>query len=280
MKGDRYMIKWNTRIIIESWMRTLLNLDGPELEIYAMIYGFSQTENGKFYGSLKYIMEWTGKTKPTVITALKNLENKKLITKNDVLINNIRMCEYASVPVKFVDFFPDNITDEERILLKKLGRTDIINLYKNQVNTVVSAEESEEDQLKNLTGTSKKFLPVPVKKFNRGGKKILPNIIDNNIDNIINKKRESTTIKSSSRTPSVDEVKKYCSERNNKIDPENFFDYYQMKGWPKDWKAAIRRWERFNYETNTRKGKSRNKFNEFSQNDYDFDKLEKLITDN
>lgn len=50
--------------------------------------------------------------------------------------------------------------------------------------------------------------------------------------------------------PSVDEVKEYCTERGNNIDPEVFVDFYESKGWMigkskmKDWKAAVRTWER------------------------------------
>ena len=44
----------------------------------------------------------------------------------------------------------------------------------------------------------------------------------------------------------------YCLERNNSIDAENFIDYYNSNGWKvgknpmKDWKAAIRTWEKRN----------------------------------
>ena len=49
--------------------------------------------------------------------------------------------------------------------------------------------------------------------------------------------------------PTVDEIKEYCLERNNNVDAEKFYDFYQAKGWMvgknkmKDWKAAIRTWE-------------------------------------
>ena len=52
------------------------------------------------------------------------------------------------------------------------------------------------------------------------------------------------------KKPKVDEIKNYCIERNNNIDPEAFYDFYQSKDWyvgkskMKDWKAAIRNWER------------------------------------
>ena len=51
--------------------------------------------------------------------------------------------------------------------------------------------------------------------------------------------------------PSLDEVQQYCVERNNGIDAQHFLDYYQARGWKynggqtlKDWRAAIRTWER------------------------------------
>ena len=51
--------------------------------------------------------------------------------------------------------------------------------------------------------------------------------------------------------PALEDVQEYCKERNNTIDAELFIDYYQARGWVltngkkmKDWKAAVRTWER------------------------------------
>jgi hypothetical protein len=49
--------------------------------------------------------------------------------------------------------------------------------------------------------------------------------------------------------PTLDEVKAYCKERKNKVDPQKWYDFYSAKGWMigknkmKDWKAAVRTWE-------------------------------------
>ena len=49
--------------------------------------------------------------------------------------------------------------------------------------------------------------------------------------------------------PTVDEVREYCFERGNSVDPQRFVDYYTSNGWMvgknkmKDWKAAVRNWE-------------------------------------
>lgn len=58
--------------------------------------------------------------------------------------------------------------------------------------------------------------------------------------------------------PTLEEVTAYCNERNNTIDPQHFIDYYTSNGWlvgknkMKDWKAAVRTWERNGYSTNTK----------------------------
>lgn len=50
--------------------------------------------------------------------------------------------------------------------------------------------------------------------------------------------------------PTLEEVRNYCIERNNGVDPERFVDYYTSNGWKvgknamKDWKAAVRTWEK------------------------------------
>lgn len=50
--------------------------------------------------------------------------------------------------------------------------------------------------------------------------------------------------------PTLEQVKDYCFERNNNVDAERFIDYYTANGWKvgknsmKDWKAAVRTWEK------------------------------------
>ena len=50
--------------------------------------------------------------------------------------------------------------------------------------------------------------------------------------------------------PTIEEVRAYCQERGNHVDAERFHSYYTANGWKvgknpmKDWKAAVRTWER------------------------------------
>ena len=75
---------------------------------------------------------------------------------------------------------------------------------------------------------------------------------ENNIsrNNISKNNRERVR---ESRPESVEAVRAYCQERNNGVDPEAFWDYYEANGWKqggkapiKDWKACVRTWERKN----------------------------------
>ena len=76
-----------------------------------------------------------------------------------------------------------------------------------------------------------------------GVQQSLPNNID--IDNLDNKKVYTRFVK-----PTLEQVQAYCAERKNCVNAEVWFDYYSANGWKvgknpmKDWKAAVRTWER------------------------------------
>ena len=56
------------------------------------------------------------------------------------------------------------------------------------------------------------------------------------------------------KKPTVEEIAAYCLERKNKINPQTFIDHYTSNGWRvgknpmSDWKAAVRTWEKNNFE--------------------------------
>ena len=59
--------------------------------------------------------------------------------------------------------------------------------------------------------------------------------------------------------PSLDDIRAYCISRANNVDPEQFFNFYESKGWMvgkspmRDWRAAVRTWEKREKETPQRK---------------------------
>ena len=91
-----------------------------------------------------------------------------------------------------------------------------------------------------------------------------------------NKNREDKNKSNSDRKrftpPTIDEVTAYCQERGNNVDPERFVDFYTSKGWMvgrnkmKDWKAAVRTWER-------------DKALDKKQSDDDWDEIARMMDD-
>lgn len=59
--------------------------------------------------------------------------------------------------------------------------------------------------------------------------------------------------------PTVEEVAAYCLKRKNKVDAAYFVDHYTSNGWKvgkqnmKDWKAAVRTWEKNGYNQPSKK---------------------------
>ena len=90
--------------------------------------------------------------------------------------------------------------------------------------------------------------------------KLVPNNtnISNNTDNnnkdlIIIEKTQKKFVK-----PTTEEIQAYCKEIRANINAEQFYDYYESKGWMigknkmKDWKAAVRTWKRNRAENETK----------------------------
>ena len=79
----------------------------------------------------------------------------------------------------------------------------------------------------------------------------LPKEKDNNNKNKKEKENKNKNERERGRfaPPSPEEVRAYCRERNNRVNPDQFVDFYAAKGWKignqtmKDWKACVRTWE-------------------------------------
>ena len=87
---------------------------------------------------------------------------------------------------------------------------------------------------------------------------------DIEIEKEIHSSAKSTTTKRKRfEKPTLSEIKEYCIERNNNVDAQHFYDYYESNGWKvgknsmKDWKAAVRTWERSEYRKSNSKKNSK-----------------------
>lgn len=110
----------------------------------------------------------------------------------------------------------NNVLGQKEVKVGQSGQSFLETETRNRKQENIPPSESKLSSV-GIEGTREKIAPLPPKKFLK---------------------------------PTIDEVRAYCLERKNDIDPEKWFDFYQSKGWRvgsqpmKDWKAAVRTWER------------------------------------
>lgn len=121
-----------------GWMIKRLQLKGTELQVYAIIYGFSQNGESKFTGGLQYLCDFTLSSKPTVIKALKGLVDKGYIIKAEKVVNGIKFNEYSAdlLVVKKLNSGGKETLPNNKIYNKELYNNNNIN--KEQSETVAS----------------------------------------------------------------------------------------------------------------------------------------------
>ena len=97
--------------------------------------------------------------------------------------------------------------------------------------------------LRIIKGGYLKNLKYPIKENLKDNNTSINNTSINNKENI---KRKVF------KKPTIPEIQKYCEERNNGINAEAFYDFYESKNWligkskMADWKACVRTWEKRN----------------------------------
>ena len=88
---------------------------------------------------------------------------------------------------------------------------------------------------------------------------------ENGHNNIGDININSLSLKGSSRfqKPSIEEIRQYCQEKGYNVDAEQFFNFYESKGWVvgkspmKNWRAAVCTWNKREKEIPQRKRESR-----------------------
>ena len=119
---------------------------------------------------------------------------------------------------------------------------------KDYITSAIIYKEGTNEVLQRRLYLVKKISPPGEENFTRGGEEICTenNI---NINNINNNKKENIKRKKFEK-PSIEEIDAYCKERNNGINANAFYDFYQSKDWMvgknkmADWRACVRTWEK------------------------------------
>lgn len=94
-----------------------------------------------------------------------------------------------------------------------------------------------------------RYIQICKEGINKDDKEVLAKMLKSNNTSINNNLTDSNK-KALFKKPTIDDVKNYCNLRNNNIDAEAFYDFYESKDWlvgknkMKDWKACVRTWER------------------------------------
>jgi hypothetical protein len=257
-KKKKRVVKDENFICIFGWMvdPDKLNLSGMELNIYAIIYGFSQTQDQYFTGSLQYLIEWTNSSRRAVINNLNSLVDKGLIIKEEVSYNKYR---YKAVV--------QNVHHEN-----------------DGAECAPDGAENAPDNAKNGAECAP------------DGAECAPNNIDNNINIYSSNKRENKTTQIKHKYGEYQNVLLKDNELKTlvviygqeKIDAciKELDEYIEMKGYKaKSHYLAIRKWVIDRVEEIEKKKSLQNseakktQFNNFSQrHDTDFDALEKKMT--
>ena len=90
------MINKEAYYTVQGWMREELGLSGNALAVYAIIYGFSQDGASEYAGSSRYLAEWLGCSKKTVLTVLASLTEQGHLIKKTIYQNGVTFCNYVA----------------------------------------------------------------------------------------------------------------------------------------------------------------------------------------
>ncbi len=118
----------------------------------------------------------------------------------------------------------------------------------------------------------------PEPKKNRGVTEPEPNVnvnVNANV-NVNNRDAKASSARARFKAPTLEEVQAYCRERKNHVDAPKFLAYYESNGWRvgknpmKDWRAAVRNWERTSFDSRVSYSKKLQEYGERNYTDEDF----------
>lgn len=194
--------------VTHGWMITKLKLSGRALQVYAIIYGFTQDQETEFNGSLNYIAAWLGTSnRSTVLRAINDLIERGLIEKRQAIINGVTLNRYvAKVP--------------------DLG----------ECRNGTGSAEMVQGVYRNGTGGSAEM--VHNIYINKNIDKNMGKDIDKNSTPV--REKASATFKA----PTVDDAIAYFIANGYTEDSaRRFFNYYDCAGWKDSNGKSVRNWK-------------------------------------
>lgn len=190
--------------------------------------------------------------------SLRNIERGNIIT------SVRKLCDRWGWSNTKVRRFLKMLENDGMITVKSDSKKTVINVVNYSVYQGFDYEKTTQKRQRSDTKTSQKHTNKKVKKVKNNNKY-------NNI-------RACACM-----PPTYEQVSRYCEQRKNHIDAKRFVDYYESRDWMmgnakmKNWKAAVRYWERSG-GNNTGNVKSVVERLD-CERDYDFRLLEKQLFD-
>ncbi len=179
-------INENGFVNIQSFMVRELHLKNAQLMVYAIIYGFSQTQNQECTAGLKYFQEWTNSSERNVINAINILIKKGYIKKTKGSGNkNIYRAIYPVAGTEKTEKRPEKSSGQH---LKNIQDSTEKISGQHLKNIQDSTEKSSGQHLKKVQDSTEKNSGETLKKFQDGTEKFAGNNIiynNNNINNTI-----------------------------------------------------------------------------------------------
>jgi predicted phage replisome organizer len=202
---------------------------------------------------------------------LRSLKNDGKLVVNDRIPYNVEML--ASVTGHQIGTVKQALS-----IFKDLGLIDVLEngaIYMLDIQNFIGKGSSEADRKREYRQRIESDRTNVQTKVRQISEKSPPEIeielekeikIEKEIDTNANK---SPTKAKRFVKPTLSEIEQYCIERNNNINAAQFYDYYESNGWKvgknsmKDWKAAVRTWERSEYrKPNSKKNSKQDALND------------------
>lgn len=247
-------VKSSNFFTVQGWMLNDLELKGNDLLVYAIIYGFTQTGNQWFTGSIKYLAEWTRSTKQGIQKNLENLLEKGLIEKKNFVQNNVNLVAYRTTELT------------ESVQLSCKGCTTELH---------GGIQLSSQEYTTELHGGIQQSCLTHYNINNN-----ISDNIDNKDNNNITAADKSASVcvnksKTAFQKPTQTDIMVYITENQLQVNSVQFYNYYEANGWRvgknpmRDWRAALRNWHINSIQKNQQQPKSNVEKYKFVINDFD-----------
>ena len=173
---------------------------------------------------------------------LRSLKNDGKLVVNDRIPYSADMLASVTGLIDVLDNGAIYMLDIQNFIGKGSSEADRKREYRQRIETErTNVQTNVQTNLRQISEKSPPEIEIELEK-------------DIEIEKEIHSSAKSTTTKRKRfEKPTLSQITQYCLERNNNVNAEHFFDYYESNGWKvgknsmKDWKAAVRTWEKNNY---------------------------------